>query len=392
MRNEVVAVTSFALGVLITLFAVHDPSGPHVALLTGPPHPQVPAFVDAERGVAAPLAISPVVAAGNADQDLIVTVKCASPSGASDDAPRAGYVTQRGTQRMELGIMRPDAPYGRGGTCRATTERWPFTGPGGVALSTLKSAKHGASCGASLEALNAHAPLRGVDTCARNNRRWADKKEFEAHMDYDATERRKKGVAFLASVCPPRPKQRLVFFDAGCRAYDSSTAWFRTHYPRGADFDVYGLDVAGRYAPGFIKDKKAGFYHGAVWNESGFVTFLMKRDLEADGYFHTRWLDQPVPPLRTKLVTVPTVPFGDFIMQRSKPEDFVVVKLDIEGAEWMVLEHLARSGALAYIDEMFIECHHGEWVPQWPTQHSLADCHRMFNALRDYGIFAHEWY
>ena len=320
-------------------------------------------------------------------------MRTALPQNDCEGKNKAGYVTKRQPTKMRLGIRQPDEPYRKAGRCEATSELWPLEGADGRPLHAWKSPKGSpAKCMTAIEPLNPSAPLMKTDACARNNRRWADRKEFESHMNYDDTERRKANVTFLASICPPDPKRRLLFFDAGCRSYDSSTQWFRKHYPKGNEYQVYGLDVVGRYAPTFMKDKKAAFFHAAVWNESGFISFLMKRDLEADGYFHTRWLDQPIVPLRTKMLTVPTVPFSDFLFQRAAPEDFVVVKLDIEGAEWMVLEDMAKSGALSLVDELFIECHHGEWVPNWPTQHSLADCHRLFNTLRAHGIFAHEWY
>jgi hypothetical protein len=60
--------------------------------------------------------------------------------------------------------------------------------------------------------------------------------------------------------------------------------------------------------------------------------------------------------------------------------------------EWAIAEHLARTGAWSLVDEVFVECHNGEWLPNWPTRHSPADCHRLINSLRAHGVYAHEWF
>ena len=91
-------------------------------------------------------------------------------------------------------------------------------------------------------------------------------------------------------------------------------------------------------------------------------------------------------------MTVPAVALSDVLRFLVTKDDFVVVKMDVEGTEWTLMKHLASTGSFDFIDEMFIECHHAEYVPKWPTDHSLADCHRMFNSLRKIGVYAHEWY
>ena len=167
------------------------------------------------------------------------------------------------------------------------------------------------------------------------------------------------------------------------------------------------------------KDKKAQFLHAAVWHKNGFLTFRNKDAGFDKFYFHTAWAQRPQLPLRQKTTTVPAVSIATLLesVLRLRPTDFVVVKMDVEGAEWSLLPFLAttpsrhaftaaasvsggnetgghagRASLLSLVDELFVECHHAEWVPAWPTQHSLADCHMMLNAVRRAGIFAHEWY
>lgn len=46
-----------------------------------------------------------------------------------------------------------------------------------------------------------------------------------------------------------------------------------------------------------------------------------------------------------------------WIFDNLKEDDFVVMKMDIEGAEFVVIPSLIESGAACLIDEVFLECH-----------------------------------
>ena len=53
-----------------------------------------------------------------------------------------------------------------------------------------------------------------------------------------------------------------------------------------------------------------------------------------------------------------TLDLARWIHERFSLSDYVVLKLDIEGGEWTVIPHLlARTGAAALIDELYIEWH-----------------------------------
>jgi hypothetical protein len=57
-----------------------------------------------------------------------------------------------------------------------------------------------------------------------------------------------------------------------------------------------------------------------------------------------------------------------------------------------LLRSMAEHGSFDLVDELFVECHYGEYVPDWPAAYSLADCHRMINSLRAHGVAAQEYF
>ena len=83
-----------------------------------------------------------------------------------------------------------------------------------------------------------------------------------------------------------------------------------------------------------------------------------------------------------------------YIKNNSRPDDFVVLKLDIEGGEWQLLQHLVREGVIPYyIDEIMMECHAKD-----PNTYAILgfkllppECMDLIADLREMGVYAHRW-
>lgn len=62
-----------------------------------------------------------------------------------------------------------------------------------------------------------------------------------------------------------------------------------------------------------------------------------------------------------KKVTVPTLNLNRILFENTIPGDWVMVKMDIEGAEYDVLPCLAKSPSGALIDRLYLEQHDSSW-------------------------------
>jgi FkbM family methyltransferase len=58
-----------------------------------------------------------------------------------------------------------------------------------------------------------------------------------------------------------------------------------------------------------------------------------------------------------KPVRVEAIDFSEWLRENFRAEDYVIVKMDIEGAEYDVLEKVVRDGSLCLIDELIVEFH-----------------------------------
>jgi len=67
-------------------------------------------------------------------------------------------------------------------------------------------------------------------------------------------------------------------------------------------------------------------------------------------------------------VTVPTVNILKMLHETTIPGDYVILKMDIEGAEWDVLPCLANSPVASLIDRLLVEVHPIQWGNAGTTQ------------------------
>ena len=57
-------------------------------------------------------------------------------------------------------------------------------------------------------------------------------------------------------------------------------------------------------------------------------------------------------------VMVDVIDFAEYLSTNYTKDDYIVVKMDIEGEEYDLLKHLIDTGAIQYIDELYCEWHY----------------------------------
>jgi len=66
-------------------------------------------------------------------------------------------------------------------------------------------------------------------------------------------------------------------------------------------------------------------------------------------------------------VTVPTANLMRILYENTIPDDWVMVKMDIEGAEWDIMPCLASAPIASNIDRLYLEQHPADWSAKQPT-------------------------
>lgn len=196
-------------------------------------------------------------------------------------------------------------------------------------------------------------------------------------------------------------KERYIYIDIGTNSYNSSIGmWFDAEYPKqNKPFEIYAVEpdeafheeLSGKpgvtllpYAA-WLKNETLSFevykmphYEGALWDEMGYV----QEDKESYGKEVVNTFN------------VPAFDFTEWLMRTVTNRDYVVVKMDVEGDEFKLVEKMSESGALCLIDELFLECHYDypgfDWGPK--QKRPLSDCTDLYSKLRNEGCIVHQWW
>lgn len=99
-------------------------------------------------------------------------------------------------------------------------------------------------------------------------------------------------------------------------------------------------------------------YHDAVWIYDGEVEFnINSTDLSIQG--HSIYSDKITGDLNSsKKVTC--IDFSNWLKTHIKYNDFVTLKMDIEGAEYEVLKKCITDGTINLINELYVEWHYNK--------------------------------
>lgn len=160
-----------------------------------------------------------------------------------------------------------------------------------------------------------------------------------------------------------RRAPRRVFVDCGANTCTVLRS-FIEQYP---DFEFFAfepqpeLQDAGRQVVRDHPDTKITFFDKAVWIRDEPLEFFLAtqwgpnhRGGSTVVHGHTKnrsAVDYEHP------IQVAGIDFSRWLGENVRPRDYVIVKMDIEGAEYDVLEKLIQDGHLSLVDEMIVEFH-----------------------------------
>jgi len=148
------------------------------------------------------------------------------------------------------------------------------------------------------------------------------------------------------------------------------------------DFHVLGSTGAGTLSE-IKKDHnlKKNLYYKAMWDScpnENFQTYFFK-------HHPTLTLDKlPLAKLHSRLnpeeKQVECVDLAGWIKNNFKKDDHIILKMDIEGAEYEILEKFFNEGTIKYVNEIFIELHNTR------CGKTEADDRLLIKKLREEGV------
>jgi len=149
-----------------------------------------------------------------------------------------------------------------------------------------------------------------------------------------------------------------LYIDLGACTGDTARE-FRDTYPGAADFHYHLFECRPSLEVVAPEDVALTCIHReAAWIRNGAVKFY-----ESATRFGSSILsEKKTGYLRIRTpIEVPCIDFAEWLFCTAREAEYVVIKMNIEGAEYAVLNRMMGRGALELVNELFIELH-GEKV------------------------------
>ncbi|KAL3498299.1 hypothetical protein ACH5RR_041031 [Cinchona calisaya] len=224
---------------------------------------------------------------------------------------------------------------------------------------------------------------------------------------WDGLGKNANGIQYLSGMVDLSFKQRYIYVDLGSRNYDSSIgSWFEKQYPKqNKKFEIYAFEADKSFYKEYTSEKGVTLMPYAAWVRNETLFFEIDREPtdvglqwgqmgriqpEQSSNEHKDYVDN--------LYKVEALDLADWLIRSFSQRDFLVMKMDIEGAEVNMVKRLVESGAICLIDELFLECHYDRFLKccsgEKTNRHkrTYAQCAKLFAKLREDGCAVHQWW
>jgi FkbM family methyltransferase len=132
------------------------------------------------------------------------------------------------------------------------------------------------------------------------------------------------------------------------------------------------------------------FFNKAVWVQDGTIDFYLATEwgpnYRGGSTVLTGHLKNAAKVDYSQPLAVECVDFSRWIMRNFTERDHLVVKMDIEGAEYPVLEKMVAEGTIDYVSELIVEFH-------WQMNENLGqERHEALRAALDKSVLVSDWH
>lgn len=104
----------------------------------------------------------------------------------------------------------------------------------------------------------------------------------------------------------------------------------------------------------FYKDLPTTLIKKAVWISDGTIRFYIGgKSFESSSVYEKKFNVN-----KNNYIDVESVDLGKWIMSNFSKNDYIVLKLDVECAEYEILKQMLSDGSIDYIDELLVEFHY----------------------------------
>ena len=146
-----------------------------------------------------------------------------------------------------------------------------------------------------------------------------------------------------------------IFLDCGANN-GCSVRKFRQEIDKEEKYQIFSFEPNPAFKNSFQDFHKHIFIPKAVWITDGKLNFF--DSMQEDKYGGTVIEHKTTGQVNyNQFLEVESIDFPTWINSNFSEKDFVILKLDIEGAEYTVLEKMIKNGSIKKINLFFVEWH-----------------------------------
>tara|TARA_R110000868_G_scaffold155033_2_gene381409 strand:- start:57 stop:632 length:576 start_codon:yes stop_codon:yes gene_type:complete len=163
---------------------------------------------------------------------------------------------------------------------------------------------------------------------------------------------------------------RKVFIDGGAHGGQSIRRFVET-CPDATEYEVHSFEPNPYFKEkilGYQKVFNVHYHPKALWVEDGTIDFFGTDEIDKSKYCGCTVTEEKQDVSHAEPITVECINLGQWIKKTFSKEDKIYLKLDIEGAEYKVLNSMIDNGSIFYPDKLFVEFHH-QWMEMDPQIH-----------------------
>ena len=147
-------------------------------------------------------------------------------------------------------------------------------------------------------------------------------------------------------------KQRCVFIDGGAHFGESYTDFTKTNLYSQYSWDIFAIEANPNLAARLPRAPRLTVINKAIWVSDGTMEFHMQTDTSGSNSLLKKFDGE-----NSKNITVETFDFNEWVKRSFSRDDYIILSLDIEGAEFEVLEKMSKDGTFRYLDRLYVSWH-----------------------------------
>lgn len=147
--------------------------------------------------------------------------------------------------------------------------------------------------------------------------------------------------------------KRYIFIDGGSHKGKHIAVFEKSALYSQHSWEMFAFEANPALIPYIPKRSNLTILNKAICFCDGKTNFYVGKDSVSSSLLEYKRTGQ----LREKPITVEAIDFGRWIKKNFDINDYILVELDIEGAEYGVLEKMILDGSINYIDELIVEFH-----------------------------------